>query len=294
MAESATDGVVSPGKGACAVGAGIGAIVCKGMVLGWTAGLLAVFGLSQVPQAALTVIVVGSALALSWFGFRWAGRKPAVLGVAGILTMWLGYSVSGGLTAGNWWGAEFGPEVWLNNPALMLPVAALYLIGVALFAGAAYLSFGKHFGVEKEAWGVGIAGASVCGGCGLTGIATGVGVAAAGTAAFRTEAFYGGLLIAYLLVMGLLLRRHFTGPDNLLKQAGVITVGALVAVPLPYMLLGEYIPVPEGQFFELIRMSIVYVGLSLAFLGIVWAYYPDLNLVPESWSRAVGGEQETA
>lgn len=294
MAEGATEGACTPGKGACAVGAGIGAIVCKGMVLGWTAGLLALFGLNQVPQAALTVIVVGSAIALSWFGFRWAGRKPALLGVAGILTMWVGYSVSGGLTAGNWWGAEFGPEVWLNNPVLMIPVVLLYLIGVILLAGAAYYSFGKHFGVSKEAWGVGLAGASVCGGCGLTGVAMGVGVMAAGSTGFRTEAFYGGLLIAFLLVMGLVLYKHFTGPDNLLKQAGVITVGAFIAVPLPYMLLGEYIAVPEGQFFELIRMSIVYVGLSIAFLGIVWAYYPDLNLVPESWSETVSERRETA
>jgi hypothetical protein len=264
------------------------------MVLGWIGGVLAVFGLSQVPQAALTIIVVGVALVLSWFGFRWAGLKPALLGVAGILTMWVGYSVSGGLTAGNWWGAEFGPEVWLNNPALMIPVALLYLLGVLLFAGAAYYSFGRHFGVDKEAWGVGLAGASVCGGCGLTGIATGVGVAAAGTAAVRETAFYAGMSIAFLLLMGLVVYRHLITSDNLFKQMGVITLGAFVAVPIPYVLVGAYIPVPEGQLFELFRMTIVYVGLSIMFFGIVWAYYPTLNVVPESWSEAVGHREKTA
>lgn len=296
MSEEATGGTCTPGKGACAAGAGIGAIVCKGMVLGWTGGLLAVFGLGQVAeyQAALTAIVVGAAVALSWVGFRWAGRKPAVLGVAGILTMWLGYSVSGGLTAGNWWGAEFGPEVWLNDPVSMIPVFLLYLAGVLLFAGAAYYSFGKHFGVDKEAWGVGLAGASVCGGCGLTGIATGVGVAAAGTAAVRETAFYGGMLVAFLALMGLVLYRHVSGPDDLSKQIGIITLGAFVAVPIPYVLIGPYIPAPEGQLFELFRMSIVYVGLSTVFLGIVWAYYPDLTLVPESWYESSTRPEETA
>lgn len=292
MSESVTDGGCSPGKGACALGAGFGAIVCKGMVLGWAGGLLALAGLSQVPQAALTAVVVGSAIGLAWFGFRWAGRKPALLGVAGILTMWVGYSVSGGLTAGNWWGAEFGPEVWLNEPMTMLPVALLYVTGVLLFAGAAYFSFGQQFGVDKEAWGVGVAGASVCGGCGITGLVTGLGVAAAGTAAVRETAFYGGMLVAFLILLGLVVYRHLTVSDNLAPQMGVMTLGAFVAVVVPYVLVGTYFTLPDGQLFELFRMSIVYVGLSVLFLGIVWAYYPQMTLVPESWGQGAGRREE--
>jgi hypothetical protein len=269
-----TEAGCSHESGACAMGAGAAVLTCKGMMLGFVGGALALVGLSGISQLALTigVLVIGGALA--WRGFRWAGRKPALIAIGGLVTMWIGYAVSGGLVYGNWVGAEFGGEVWLNDPILMVPVALLYIAGTIMFGWAAYDSFGKQFETSKGAMGAGIAGASVCGGCGITGLVGGIGVALTGSAALKRPSAYIAMLIAALIVLAYTLYRRQW------KQSAVVAVGSFVAIPLPRFIL----TFPKGPIAEVASMLITYIGIAIVFYGLVWAYYPGLRLLPADWS----------
>jgi hypothetical protein len=259
-------------QGACAMGAGAAAITCKGMFLGFLGGGLAVIGLSGTTQLALTLLAVVGGAILAWYGFRWAGRKPVVMAIGGLATMWIGYAVSGGLTTGNWLGAEFGSEVWVANPVKMAPVAALYIIGTGLIAGAAYLSFGKQYKASKGSVGAGVAGASVCGGCGITGLAGGLGVAALG--ASQGAGMLVAMTIAAVIVLG------YTLYQRAWIQSAVVAVGAFIAVPIPYYIVSF----PSTPFYDMFGMLITYGGLAIAFFGLFWAYNPEMSVLPEKWS----------
>lgn len=275
--------------GACALGAGVAAITCKGMFLGFLGGLLTIVGLSGVSQAALTAAVLVGGSALVYYGFRWAGRRPVLYGLAGLFTMWIGYAVAGGLYYGNWVGAEFGGEAILEHPEYLLPVGLLYVAGSALFAYAAWDSFGRELQERdvgpKGAMGVGVAGASVCGGCGITGLVGGLGVVALGTAGVKRDGAYVAMLLAALLVLA------YTVYKRQWKQSAVVAVGSIVAIPLPRFVLPPY--VPSGDLAGVVLMGVTYVGLTIVFFGLVWAYYPQMRVVPRDW-RLPGGAGETA
>lgn len=276
--------------GACALGAGVAAITCKGMFLGFLGGILAIVGLSGVSQAALTAAVLVGGAVLVYYGFGWAGRRPVLFGFAGLATMWIGYSVAGGLYYGNWIGAEFGGDVILENPEYLIPVGLIYIVGTALFAYAAWDSFGKEMKDResigpKSAMGVGVAGASVCGGCGVTGLVGGLGVVALGTAGVKRDAAYVAMLLAALVVLG------YTVYRRQWKQSGVVAVGSIVAIPLPRFVLPPY--VPSGEFASVILMGVTYIGLAIVFFGLVWAYYPEMQVVPSDW-RLPSGKGDTA
>lgn len=282
------DTQASTKTGACALGAGMAAITCKGMILGFLGGAAAIVGLSGLSQTALTVAILVVGGVLTWFGFSWAGRKPTLLAFAGLATMWIGYSVAGGLYYGNWIGAEFSGEVILEDPQYLVPVGLLYIAGSALFAWAAWESFGKAFKQRdsissKGAMGVGVAGASVCGGCGVTGLVGGFGVLATGTAALKRPSAYVAMLVAALLVLAYTLYRRQW------KQSAIVALGGFIAIPVPRFL----VTFPEGNIAAVGSMLITYVGLSIVFFGLVWAYYPQMRLLPEEWSLPIASRDTT-
>lgn len=293
--------------GACAIGAGAAAITCKAMVLGFLASGLALVGLSAISTAWLMagVLVIGSAFV--WKGFRWAGRRPALLGIGAMVTMWLGYVASGLFVTSTATGGSreflasprfgmFPAGDILANPLGLVPVALLYVAGTALFFGAVYDSYLREFSLDSTKGGVaaGLAGASVCGGCGITGLAGAGMVLFTGSSATNATKFVGADAVMLLGVLGIL---AYTVYSRAWKQTGVAVLGLVVAFfltgglfgfPADAGLLGMAgVSMPGGNVGEVLDAGLTWLGLGLAFFGLVWAYYPNMEPVPPEWKRTV-------
>ncbi len=263
--------------GACAVGAGVVAFACKPMVIGFFAGLMAIFGVTGISQVGmLTVVMLAGAVAV-WIGFRHAGRKPVALGLSGLATMWWGFILSGALTQGTWTGALFDPSAFLTTPGLMVPVVALYASGIALFFLAVYLAYLKPTGVSKGATAGGFAVMTMCSGSGLTGVLGGTAVAVTGTAGALSPTVLTAMVLGGVLMVGVALyKRAF-------QQAGLIAAGFFVAWLLPWRIVDRFI---AGDALMVGGMALTYVGLAIMFLGLFWVYRPEMNLLPRSWRES--------
>jgi hypothetical protein len=260
------------------MGAGAAAITCKAAFLGFLGGALALGGLSAIGEAALTAGVFIIAIPLVWRGFRWAGRKPAIAGAFGLAIMWLGYTLAGVLVTG---GGPIGEgmmpaDAIAGNPWGLVPVAAAYLTGTGLFGWAAYDSFGKEYSVSKSGMGVGIAGASVCGGCGITGI---VGASAVLLTGISTNSikFVGADLMMLIAALGVI---AVTLYKRAWIQSATSALGAFIAVPLTRY----FVTIPETAAGEVVGTLITFLGIAMLFYGLVRAYNPRMRVLPEEWS----------
>lgn len=294
--------------GACAIGAGAAAITCKAMVLGFLASGLALIGLSAIsPLWLMTgVLVVGSVFV--WKGFRWAGRRPALLGITALGVMWLGYVASGAFVTSKTIGGSrelfattkfgmFPAGDILANPMGLIPVALLYITGTVLFFGAVYDSYIRELDLRSSKGGMaaGLAGASVCGGCGVTGLAGAGMVLLTGSSSNATK-FVGADAVMLIAVLGIL---GYTIYSRAWKQTGVAVLGLVVAFfltgglfgfPAEAGLLGlAGVTVPETAVGEVVDTMFTWTGLGMAFFGLVWAYYPEIEPVPPTWKARIAG-----
>jgi hypothetical protein len=298
------------------MGAGALAITCKTMVLGFFAAGLSLAGLSGISPLALMIGVMVLASVFVWKGFGWAGRRPALLGVGSIIFMFLGYTASGALITHSARGGSreflgsvsFGMwpagDVAANAEYLIVP-AALYLIGTALFFGAVYDSYIRELDVfdSKGGMAAGIAGLSVCGGCGLTGVA-GAGMVVSTGVVSNDMKFVGADALMSLLVVGII-------AYTLYKQESAKTLIAVVGAVLAFFLTWDLFGFPaEGGFLgmlgftfsdalgpelaQIVETMLTWIGLGLMFFALMWAAYPDLEPVPPEWKERVLGKPESA
>jgi hypothetical protein len=300
-------------QGACAIGAGAAAITCKAMVLGFLASGLALAGLSGIGSFWLMtgVLVIGGALV--WKGFRWAGRRPALIGLSALVTMWLGYVAAGYFVTGRLFtSTNFGmmpAESILQNPIGLIPVALLYISGTVLFFGAVYDSFIREMDMSDGRGGMaaGLAGASVCGGCGLTGLAGAAMVLLTGASATNATKFVGANLMMFVTLVGIV---AFTLYARQLKQTVLALVGGVVTFFLTEAvfgfpaeggflgLLGVTLPSEQGEMllglganiWGMVGVMFEWVGLGIMFFALVWAFNPQMRVIPQDWkpSRATG------
>lgn len=217
-------------QGACALGAGAAAITCKAAFLGFLGAFAALAGLSAIGDLALTIGVFVIAIPLIWRGFRWAGRKPALLATGGLGLMWFGYTLAGVLVTGRgMFGAGMMPaSSIMSNPLGLIPVGIAYVGGTALFGWGAWDSFGKELEVSKGGLGAGIAGASICGGCGITGLAGAAAVLLTGVST-NSMKFVGADLAMLLGVGGVL---AVTLYKRAWIQSATVAAGGFVALVL--------------------------------------------------------------
>lgn len=291
--------------GACAIGAGAAAITCKAMVLGFLASGVALVGLRSISPVWLMagVLVIGGAFV--WKGFRWAGRRPALLGLGALVTMWAGYVASGLFVTSRAVGGSreflgstkfgmFPAGDILTNPLGLIPVAILYLSGTVLFFGAVYDSYLREFDLGSTKGGVaaGLAGASVCGGCGVTGLAGAGMVLLTGSSATNQTKFLGAdgvMLVAVLGILGYTLYSRAwtqTGVALLGLVVALFVTGGLYGVPASDGLPGMAgVTVPATPVGEMVDTLFTWTGLGLAFFGLVWVYYPDMEPVPPTWKE---------
>lgn len=300
-------------KGVCAMGAGALAITCKTMVLGFFAAGATLVGLSGIGPVALMagVVVLGSIF--FWKGFRWAGRRPAFLGVASIVTMFIAYTSAGAFVTHSARGGSrdflgevsFGMwpagDVAANAEYLIIP-ASLYLLGTALFFAAVYDSYIRELEVfdSTGAMGAGILGLSVCGGCGLTGVA-GAGMVLSTGVVSNDMKFVGADALMSLLVVGII---GYTVYKRAWTKTLVATVGAVLAFFLTWNLFGfpadaGFLGLLFGFEFtgavgEMVETMITWTGLGLMFFSLIWAAYPQLEPVPTEWKERVLGREPKA
>jgi hypothetical protein len=272
-------------RGACALGAGAAAITCKAAFLGFLGSFAALAGLSAIGDLALTIGVFILAIPLIWRGFRWAGRKPAFLATGGLGLMWLGYTLAGVLVTGRgMFGAGMMPASSIvSNPLGLIPVGIAYIGGTALFGWGAYDSFGKELEISKGGLGAGIAGASICGGCGITGLAGAAAVLLTGVST-NSMKFVGADLAMLLGVGGVL---AVTLYKRAWIQSATVVAGGFVALVLFGMGMfgmGGFITLPDTAVGEILSTLITFVGLAMVFFGLVWAYYPQMRILPEDWT----------
>lgn len=289
-------------KGACAMGAGALAITCKAMTLGFFAAGLSLVGLSGVGPLALMAGVTVLASVFMWKGFRWAGRRPALLGIGGIVTMFLGYVASGLFITSKAAGGSrdlvgsirfgmFPAQDILANPMGLIPVAILYIAGTALIFAAVYDSYIKEMDVfdSRSGMAAGIVGASVCGGCGLTGIAGAGMVLLTGASATNATKFTGADALMLLAAVGI---GAHTVYKQAWKQTALAVGGAIFAFfltsglygfPAEEGFLGMMGIVYKGDLGSMVTTMYTWIGLGLLFLGLIWAACPHLELVPPEW-----------
>lgn len=306
--DTTTDtGTVTRTKGACAIGAGAAAITCKAMVLGFLASGLALVGLSAISPVWLMAGVLAIGSVFVWKGFRWAGRRPALMGISALWVMWLGYVAAGLFVTSKGTGGSreflgstrfgmFPAGDILANPMGLIPVAILYIGGTALFFGAVYDSYIKEFSLDSTKGGMaaGLAGASVCGGCGITGLAGAGMVLLTGASATNSTKFLGADGVMLAAVLGIL---AYTVYSQAWKQTGVAVLGLVVAFFLTGSLYGfpadgglfamAGVSLPGGDVGNIIDTMFTWIGLGMAFFGLVWAYYPYMEPIPPKWKERV-------
>lgn len=301
-------GTVTKTAGACAIGAGAAAITCKAMVLGFLASGLALVGLSAISPIWLMigVLVVGSVFVYK--GFEWAGTRPVILGEAGLLVMWLGFIAAGAFVTAAPGGSRtlFGSVYFgmmpagdiLANPMGLIPVAILYISGTALFFAAVYDSYIRELDLRNSKGGMaaGLAGASVCGGCGITGLAGAGMVLFTGAGATNSTKFVGANAVMLIGLVGIL---AFTLYAQQIVQTLVALVGGLITFTLTGSIFGFpadagfagiiFGPKAVNAFFDtamgdVVGTAITWLGLGIMFFALVWAYYPEMQVVPEGWT----------
>lgn len=320
---------VTKTAGACAMGAGALAITCKTMVLGFFAAGFTLAGLSGVSPLLLMIGVVVLGSIFMYKGFGWAGRRPVALGISAIVFMFLGYVAAGYfITSGTRGGSrtflgsvKFGMwpagDVATNAIYLVIP-ATLYLIGTGLFFAAVYDSYIRELNVfdSTGAMGAGILGLSVCGGCGLTGVA-GAGMVVSTGVVSNDMKFVGADALMSLLVVGII---GYTVYKRAWPQTILAVVGSLFAFFLTWNLFG--FPHPDGflgmmgitlektaklwlggmmtqeqalsvaEIFE--TMFFTWFGLGMMFFAAMWAAYPGLSPVPDQWKNRIPGREPGA
>lgn len=304
-------GTLTRSKGACAMGAGALAITCKTTVLGFFVAGLGLAGLSSFGVLALMTGVVVLASAFMWKGLRWAGRRPALLGVSGVVTMFVGYLAAGYFVSAEAAGgsreflgaASFGmmrAGDILANPVALIPVALLYIAGTGLIFAGVYDSYIRELDVFDSTGGMaaGIAGVSICGGCGLTGMAGAGMVLLTGASATNATKFLGADALMVVAVVGIL-------AYTIYQQAWIPTLVAAVGAVLGFFLTGGLFGFPAsggvlgmvgitltGNIGEVVGTALTWFGLGLLFLGLIWAAYPDLEILPPDWKeRLTGGDR---
>lgn len=306
--ESETEtGTLTRTKGACAMGAGAAAITCKAMVLGFLAGGLALVGLSAISPVWLMagVLVIGSAFI--WKGFRWAGRRPALLGIASLATMWVGYVGAGYFVTGKLFtSTTFGmmpAGAILRNPWGLIPVALLYIGGTVLFFAAVYDSYVTELDLGDSKGGVaaGLAGASVCGGCGLTGLAGAAMVLMTGASATNATKFLAANAVMLVTLVGIV---AYTLYARALRATGLALVGGFVAFfldgsmygfPAKGGVLGMLgVTMPAGAVGSIISAAITWTGLGIMFLALFMAFYPDVQILPQDLKEDVVPSETTS
>lgn len=297
---------VTKTAGACAIGAGAAAITCKAMVLGFVASGLALVGLSGIGPIPLMLGILALGSIFVYKGFSWAGRRPVILGEAGLLVMWLGFIAAGAFVTAAPGGSRelFGTIYFgmmpagdiLANPMGLIPVAILYISGTALFFAAIYDSYIRELDLKNSKGGMaaGLAGASICGGCGITGLAGAGMVLMTGSSATNATKFVGADLVMLIGLVGIL---GYTVYARALKQ----TVLALVGGVITFMLSGSIFGFPaEGGFLGMVGVTIpdtavgdvigtmiTWIGLGIMFFALVWAYYPEMEVVPPEWKDRI-------
>lgn len=260
-------------SGACAVGAGVAAVACKGMIVGFLGGLFAIAGITGISQLSLVTGVLGVGVALAYLGFRHAGPRAVGTGIAGLVAMWWGYMLGGYLQYGTWGGALIETSYFVDDPLHIAPVVFTYLAGTGLFFIAVYLAYLKPYDVSTGGAAGGLAVATMCGGSGITAIAGGSIVAVAGTTGVMNQGVLGAMAVGALALVGLALyKRAF-------KQAGLITGGIFVGYLFPWRIMDHLVTL--GTDLRLVvGTSLTYVGMGMMFLGLFWTYRPHMALLP--------------
>jgi hypothetical protein len=231
-----------------------------------------------------------------WKGFRWAGRRPALIGLGVLATMWLGYVAAGYFVTGKLFtSAQFGmmpAGSILQNPLGLIPVALLYIGGTAMFFGAVYDSFIRELDMSdgKGGMAAGLAGASICGGCGLTGLAGAGMVLLTGASATNATKFVGANLMMLVALVGIVAYTLYAWQ---LKQTvlalfgGAIVFfldGAMFGFPAKGGFLGMVgVTIPQTNVGDVVSTLITWVGLGIMFFALVWAFNPQMQLIPENW-----------
>jgi hypothetical protein len=287
-------------QGACAIGAGAAAIVCKASVLGFLASGLALAGLSGIGSFWLMTGVLAIGGVLMWKGFRWAGRRPALIGLGALATMWIGYVAAGYFVTGKLFtSTQFGmmpAGSILQNPWGLIPVALLYIGGTALFFGAVYDSFIRELdlGDSRGGMAAGLAGASICGGCGLTGLAGAGMVLLTGASATNATKFVGANLMMLVALVGIMAYTLYAWQ---LKQTVLALFGGAIVFFLDSAMFGfpaeggflgmVGVTIPETAVGTVVSTSITWVGLGIMFFALVWAFNPQMQIIPEDWKASV-------
>ena len=99
------------------------------------------------------------------------------------------------------------------------------------------------------------------------------------------------MLAAVLAILG------YTLYSRAWKQTGVAVLGLVVAFSLTGGLFGfpaddgllgiAGVTLPGGPVGEVVDTTFNWLGLGLAFFGLVWAYYPEIEPVPPEWKERV-------
>ena len=99
------------------------------------------------------------------------------------------------------------------------------------------------------------------------------------------------MLVAVLVILG------HTLYSRAWKQTGVAVLGLVVAFFLTGGLFGfpadggllgiAGVTSPAGPVGDVVDTSFNWLGLGLAFFGLVWAYYPEIEPIPPEWKERV-------
>lgn len=287
---------------ACTMGAGGAAFFCKGILLSFLTSALALIGLSSVSHLWLMVGVLAVAGVFVWKGFEWAGRRPVLLGLGGLVTIWAGYITAGVIyTPSEIFSTPYyGPtnEAIAANMMGLIPVALLYIAGGALFFAAIYDSYMKELDITSSKGGMagGILATGICGGGPFTLLAAGGMVFLIGPSTTQFLAYHALLVVGVVALLGYAL---YAGAW---KQTAVAAAGAFIAFlltgslfsfPAEGGLLGMLgITIPSTAAGTVIGSSVMLGGLAIMFYGLIWAYYPDMQVVPPKWKATIVGRDQ--
>lgn len=286
---------------ACAVGGGLAAFFCHGWLIGTLASVMALIGLSTVSASALLagVFVIGSVFI--WKGFRWAGRKPALLGLGGFVTILVAFVGSGYAYAGQF------SEPWFlvprgmiaQDPTPFIVILLAYFLGWALFFAAVYYSYMTEFdltsGSANSGLGAGLIATGIC--CGTPGLGAGLFILIFGMSAYENTWYLSSDLLltaAVLTVIGATLYAKAWKQTGLVVAGGITatmltgSMGGLFGFPSEEGILGLVgLTLPDTPAGDVVGTVIVFIGLIAMILGLFWAYYPDMELVPDAWRSRI-------
>lgn len=266
-------------------------------MVGTIGSALALIGLGTISATWLLagVFVIGSVFI--WKGFRWAGRKPALLGLGAFVTILVAFIGSGFAYAGQF------TEPWFlvprgmiaKDPAPFIVILLTYILGGALFFAAVYYSYMTKFeltsGGPNSGLAAGLVATGIC--CGTPGLGAGIFILLFGMSAYENTWFLSSDLLlsaAILVVIGATLYARAW------KQTGLVAAGAVTATMLTGSMGGLFgfpseegilglvgLTIPDTPAGDVVGTLIVFTGLIAMIIGLFWAYYPDMGLVPDDW-----------